>query len=560
MVFIGITILLLVGIVGYFVIEPYIPNGKTENFYIARGLENSRGFVVLGDMLLKEADAPLIKDGQIYLSTDFVKDEIDTYLLADMAAGRVTVTSESSCIYFTRGSLDYTVNDADFTLDLPVISDGGKLYMPAKLLTALYGVTVRYEPEYKLVIVDLQGIRLYEATVTRDTAVRYESDIKSPIAVKLKKGAVVLSFDEEGDFTLVRLDSGVIGYVKTKDLSAPLALPLNERKPEVAKKPALLPYVAMAWDQIWTYEANAKESLYQKPDRLNVLCPTWFSFSTEPLDGTIKNIADVGYVEWAHANDIQVWGMLTDNFDSQVSNYVLTNTNVREKVIRQVLELVALYKLDGINIDFEMVKKADADYYIQFLRELAPRLHEMGAILSVDMYVPKDYNLYYNRTEVAKVADYIVIMGYDEHAGNSPVAGPVASFGFVESGVVETIKEAAPEQVILGMPFYSRLWREVLDENGEITALKPRALGMDYAYRLVTEAGGVFEWDAVAGSNYAEYKATEDGESVRYKIWLEDERSFGLRMNLVNQYKLAGFAGWSRGLEKDAIWQFKTSD
>lgn len=52
----------------------------------------------------------------------------------------------------------------------------------------------------------------------------------------------------------------------------------------------------------------------------------------------------------------------------------------------------------------------------------------------------------YNRKEQGVMADYVVIMGYDEHFGGSPEAGSVSSYNFVKEGIEETLKEVPAEK------------------------------------------------------------------------------------------------------------------
>lgn len=93
-----------------------------------------------------------------------------------------------------------------------------------------------------------------------------------------------------------------------------------------------------------------------------------------------------------------------------------------------------------------------------------------GVVLSVDNYVPMSHTSFYNRKEQANFADYVVIMGYDEHYAGSPEAGSVASLSWVTQGVSDTLKEVPADQVILGMPFYTRVWEIPSESSSDDTA------------------------------------------------------------------------------------------
>ena len=83
--------------------------------------------------------------------------------------------------------------------------------------------------------------------------------------------------------------------------------------------------------------------------------------------------------------------------------------------------------------------KEEAPHFIQFIRELSIGCRKNQLVLSVDDPVP-EFTTYYNRKEQGIVADYVIIMGYDEHTEGSEKAGSVASLPFVEKGITQTLK------------------------------------------------------------------------------------------------------------------------
>lgn len=163
--------------------------------------------------------------------------------------------------------------------------------------------------------------------------------------------------------------------------------------------------------------------------------------------------------------------------------------------------------------------------------------------------MPKPWTAHYNRNDVGKIADYVIVMGYDEHYAGSENAGSVASMNWSKIAIEDTLKEGVPkEKLILGIPFYARVWTETL-EDGKIS-LSSKAYGMNGAYNFIEEKGGSFSYDEETGQNYGEAK--EDNKT--YKVWLEDEQSIAKRLDLVLEYDIAGAGAWKRGLEKEEIW------
>ena len=147
------------------------------------------------------------------------------------------------------------------------------------------------------------------------------------------------------------------------------------------------------------------------------------------------------------------------------------------------------------------------------------------------------------------MADYVIIMGYDEHYGGGSEAGSVASLPFVRDGIEATLKEVPKEKVINGIPFYTRLWKK---PHGS-AELYSEVMNMDQsqAYIAEQEANGmVAYWDEELGQTVAEM----DGDDGLYQIWVEDERSIEEKMKLIREYELAGVAEWKLGFERASVW------
>jgi spore germination protein YaaH len=144
-------------------------------------------------------------------------------------------------------------------------------------------------------------------------------------------------------------------------------------------------------------------------------------------------------------------------------------------------------------------------------------------------------------------------MGYDEQWSTSPVSGPNASIGFVRYAVANTLREVPPDKLILGIPFYVRVWREETGDDGAVSVTS-RSYSMDRAYRQFVDNGAVFEWDDETAHYYAEYTAAEGGRDTLYRVWLEEERSMEEKLKAADINGLAGVASWRRGLEKENVW------
>ncbi|MCL2616390.1 MAG: glycosyl hydrolase family 18 protein, partial [Defluviitaleaceae bacterium] len=406
------------------------------------------------------------------------------------------------------------------------------------------------------VTIDDAGTASTHAVITSAGRLRSRPDNHATYIEEVHAGDRVLLLREaaEEDFWQVRSANAIVGYVQTNlvgETTVTAAVMPTPEQPLNRKQPMRYPIV-MLWDQ-W----HTNRDLWNVSPHATIMSPAWFQFRFEDgqADGTIIDSGNREYVAFAHANNRMVWPKLTDNFNSIVSHAVLSCTDTRKFVVDQVLELIVYYNLDGINVDYEAVLVADAAYFLQFLRELRPPMHELGAYLSVALFVPR-YTMYMNRTEIAKVVDYVAVMAYDEHwsgaggAGTGP--GPVASLPFVEEGIVRTMDEVPTEMIIIGVPFYNRIWREVTEPDGS-THNTIRNISMNYARRMFTENGATFTWLDDIGSYYAQYPDPVY-PNVMHRVWLECARSIERKLQLATSYNLPGIAAWHSGLENDETW------
>jgi len=281
---------------------------------------------------------------------------------------------------------------------------------------------------------------------------------------------------------------------------------------------------------------------------LNVVSPTWFHVIDS--EGTVQNLADMTYVKWAHERGYQVWGLVTNGFSRSRTRVVLPDSAKRSKIARQLLCYAKLYDLDGINLDFENFYLSEKDDYVALATELADMAHREGLVVSVDVTFLSSSEVWsrcFDRPALAAVCDYVMVMAYDEHTAGGH-AGPVGSLPWVESGLARLLDagEVPREKLVLGVPFYTRLWAEEPGKNPSVTTYS-----MTGVNKLIADKRLVPIWDPEAGQNYVEYR--EDG--IRYRLWIEDEASTAARVRLVQKYGLAGVAAWRRGFEVPATWQ-----
>ncbi len=516
--------------------------------------------LVIDDKLIEEfVELPIYENDIVYIPFNIIVEYIDEFLYWDESMNKIIYTDlyNNTTITFNENENFYYMNEEKVNFETPIIYKNNYPFVSELILKELYDdIEIIYNN-------DVINIHTYE----QDTAIvddsyfnylKYSLDENSDFALKLKKGEEVYIYEILDEEAKIKTKNGVIGYIDVNKLES---IPKTLGKPEVVESELERREepIVLLWDQVTTKQANSNANRRVTHEGLNVLSPTWFHFDEKKLDGTIVSLADKDYVEFAHRNDYEVWGLLTDiptgRVDNvgNITNQVLTNTSERLFAVEQIMSLINEYNLDGINLDFEYVRATDIDDYIQFVRELYMEMKEEGYVLSVDTYVPSSWSMYYNRKALAESSDYIIVMTYDEHTNANEAIGPVASLNFVEKGVSDSLEEVPKEKLIMGIPFYTRVWRTEYTNDGVKNSLSN--FGMTSAVDFFEKNNAVIRWDEETGYFYADFTTEENGNQVYYQGWLETVETIEAKMDIYNKYDLEGVAMWKRGLEDDDVWK-----
>ena len=562
----ALVILVIAIVAAAFLWKKYSPSKEEYDLNKYYGIENEGQLAITVDNQVVEPHG-MIADGKAYVQYEIVRDYINSRFYWDPNENVLLYTLPKDMVTVEVGSKDYNVSKEKKSEDYVILkTEGSTAYIALDFVQQYTNIDYElYNDPNRLMIVSDWG-ETTVAAVKKNTQVRYQGGVKSPILTQVKKKDEVTILEDEGDWKKVRTKDGFIGYVKSKALRKEekkiVSRAFEEQEFTSIKKDYT---INMAWHNVTNEEANSVV-LQRIADSkgLTTIAPTWFH--VENTDGGMNSIASADYVNYAHQANIEVWATIRD-FDGGINSYeesyeLLRYTSKRENLINQLMSEALRVGIDGINVDFEKISDECGEHYIQFIRELSVRCRQNGIVLSIDNYVPKGYNMQYNRKEQGIVADYVIIMGYDEHYGGSPVAGPVASYNFVKEGIVETLKEVPAEKVINGIPFFSRLWEEtpktaeeLAEQQGTEAAqydmkVESQAFGMSQARSKVDEAGAELTWNDELKQNYATWTI----ESTTYEIWLEDEQSIEEKLKLMKEYKLAGTSAWALGQESPEVW------
>ena len=491
----------------------------------------------------------IIEDNTIYLSTGDMQNFFDEYLLVDEENGRVITTSNTKTVMLPLEGTTINVNGAQKSIEHSLLNRDGTIYLPITDLTDIYNIEVNYSAESNIVIIDSLNRKFVQALSSKNMSVKYLPTVFSKTVDKLERGdTVVLVQDRENggnvveeDWIKVRTKNGEIGYVKLDDITDE-----NTVREDLDINTKIDGKVSLVWDYYSQYvEAPVRDG---EIEGINVVSPSFYEITASgDIDANIGRNGE-NYVEWAHANGYKVWPMLSNSelgdMDA-VSNLLSTFEN-RSYLIDNIIDELIDAGVDGVNVDFENMYQSDKDNYSRFIIELAPRLREAGLTLSVDVTAPdgsETWSLCFDRNVIGKVADYIIFMGYDQNGVSSTQAGTVAGANWVELNIKKFLGQEGVEanKLILAMPFYTRLWQE---SNGTLTS---SVVNM----RSVTILDGVEKtWDENTKQYYIEYERN----GTTYKMWIEDEESLKAKLDLVNQYELAGGAFWSKDRESNTVW------
>ena len=545
LVLLFLVLLLIAGVTVYRKYGPVKEYMEEEDLFSVNG---SRVAIMYGYELQQATG--LLEDGEVYLPCAFVqtilnrrfywdqKEEILSYVLPE-GVRRIRLGDEGS-----GGKKLFVFSDGKPFLSADLVLE----YTDVRLERFTDGEVKRVfimDPPEEDTVADTKG----------KTALRAGKSWRRLITAEVPKGARLRLIPdhpgagegtkEDQKWQRVMADSGVTGYVLKSRLK-------NERQEAYEDSFVPLEYpsfslgkpVVLGWHQVSVPQANKYlGEAIGSADCLNVVSPTWFTLKGN--EGEFESRTSSQYVEEAHKAGLQVWA-LVDNLDDTVTlGTLLERTSVRQKLIDGLMEEAEKCGCDGINLDFELLRKDAVDQYLEFVREMYAACREKNLILSVDVPNYASYNWHYTREELAVFCDYVVNMGYDEHTSGDS-AGSTASIGFFREGLEDTLEEVTAEKLVGGVPFYTRVWRI---SGGKTTS---EAMTMKGAAEWVKKNQVELVWDEDLGQYFG---AQGDGEGGERRIWMEEARSMELKVSALKEYGTAGIACWRLGQETEDIWE-----
>ena len=552
-------------------IEKYTPSKEHQELTDYYSMTSDDEVAIIFNNEVLDVHGKMI-DGNVYLDYDTVHDMINSRFYWDANENKLLYTTATDLVSADAESTSYNVTKDSHSLDHIVVkADANTAYIAVDFVKMYSDFSYEvYDTPNRIVITNSWGD--YDvASVKKATEIRYQGGIKSPILADIEKGTELSVLETGDNWTKISTADGIIGYIRTKALGTTSTATrtsdyVEEEFTHITKDYA----INLGWHQVTNQSANsAISNILSNSKGVNVISPTWFYLTD--TSGNIGSLASSDYVTYCHQNGVEVWALVSNfgakdqGLESPDLTEILTYSSRRENLINNLISAAIQYNLDGINVDFESVDPSVGDAYIEFIRELSLKCANNGVVLSVDNYAPTSYTAFYNRAEQALFADYVIVMAYDEHYAGSEEAGSVASIGFVNDAVTNTLAEVPASQLILGMPFYTRVWSETPDtsegtdstETGDDSAdsyqlytLSSYSASMQEVINLINANGATPVWSDDCGQYYVEYI----NSGVTYKIWVEDATSLEEKLKVLQENNLAGGAFWKMGLETSSVW------
>jgi chitinase len=254
-------------------------------------------------------------------------------------------------------------------------------------------------------------------------------------------------------------------------------------------------------------------------------------------------------------------------WSSNFSDVALTAES-RRAFIESVMDFLARYDLDGLDVDWEypgMVgsghpfRSEDGRNFTLLLKELRKRFNQetmkshRRLCLSIAAGAGDDYLAHTEMKKVQEYVDTVNLMAYDYvEPGDDPLTGhhaplfgnPADARNFSDDDSVRAFERAGvpAEKILLGVPFYGHVWGDVADRDHGF--LQPgKAVPNAYApFSVITGSmlnqGFIRYWDPIASAPYL-YNS-EKHIFVSY----EDTESLAAKCRYVVTHKLGGVMFW----------------
>ncbi|MCR6544671.1 LysM peptidoglycan-binding domain-containing protein [Dehalobacterium formicoaceticum] len=306
------------------------------------------------------------------------------------------------------------------------------------------------------------------------------------------------------------------------------------------------PFLESLW--FYVHSPAAWRSLQEHYQSISALVPFWYQITDEGeiIDGTNQQVLD-----FAKRNNLFVYGLFHNfngvSFDTKLIDHVLSDAQLRETLIVNIVNLVEEKGLNGVNIDFEFISPENRDNLTLFMNNLYQRMHPQGYVVTIDVLAKESDNPtnrlsgVYDYRALGEAADQVIVLTQDEHYMSFPDPGPIASLPWVKRILDYTVSQIPAEKVKMAAPVYGYDWP--IGAPGRLVTY-PEVVSLAERYQAE------IQFDTESASPYLDYTAN----GIAHQVWFENAMSFGMKLETAEQYGLGGFASWKLGDEDPAVW------
>ena len=272
-------------------------------------------------------------------------------------------------------------------------------------------------------------------------------------------------------------------------------------------------------------------------------------------DGTLEPFADDSMLAAAKSRNavpmLAITNLSVTSTGTNLAHAVLSNPDIREKLLTNVLQLMKEKGYKGLNIDFEYVQPENRENYNQFLQLAVDRLHPEGYFVSTAvapktsggqeglLYTAHDYEAH------GRIADFVVLMTYEwGWRGASPQA--ISPINQMRRVVEYALSVIPANKIYLGFQIYARDWKIPHSEGATAETFSPQE-----AIRRAYKYNATIQYNETAQSPFFRY-IDEQGQG--HEVWFEDARSAQAKFDIAKQYNLRGISYWALGYPYPQNW------
>jgi len=289
-----------------------------------------------------------------------------------------------------------------------------------------------------------------------------------------------------------------------------------------------------SFQEVWAYVMKGEESSLQ-PEK-PVTDVAYFSLRINDI-GRITSKINPGTIRKNAPQNARIHLVISAPANRSLMYWCLgTDPIAKKELIQDIVR--ASKPFDGVQIDFEGIRKEDGDLYCTFLKDLRKELPS-GQVFSVAVPARvREMKDAFPYQKISQIADRVIVMAYDEHwRTGSP--GSIASPKWC-SRVCAYAKQTIPkEKLIMGIPLYGRVWQK------EPVA---RALKYFQTLDLWKEVGTLVKREDDGTPTFAFEK------TIEAVVYYEDFHTLSKKLALYSHEKVEGVALWRLSQEPAALW------